>query len=276
MTSIIIYEIYGFCEGKRICYIGSTSNSLKMRMHGHKSGYNAWLKDESNTVSIYPYFLIYGFENFDIHELERCSLEERFIYEQKWIESTENINNVNAIYMGRSQLEAKYREEQRFYCYDCEKSFGNLSVLKNHYVSETHWKVIFPTKLEYNMTCNLMSWEKVLKKEEQRIRKNTKQAERCRTDEMKQKKQQYYIENVKGTEARKQVLQKYTSSEKGRLCHLRYRTSEKAKITLATRRAKDKDEKRFSCEICEISFCSNQKLKLHLTREIHFKKLDTV
>lgn len=47
---------------------------------------------------------------------------------------------------------------------------------------------------------------------------------------------------------------KYFSTEKGKLANARYRNSEKAKETLAAWRAKNKEEKRYYCEKCDVAF----------------------
>lgn len=74
-----------------IFYIGSTTKSLEERFKGHKSKYNTWLKNKTNTYcnGIFEYFEIYGINKFKIILLKEYNVknnEELRKLEQKQIE----------------------------------------------------------------------------------------------------------------------------------------------------------------------------------------------
>ena len=66
----IIYKI--ICKlDDSFCYIGSTYNVLSQRWRQHVKDYNKWKNNKKYYVSIYPYFLKHGVNNFKIIEIKK-------------------------------------------------------------------------------------------------------------------------------------------------------------------------------------------------------------
>tara|TARA_R110000772_G_C13171028_1_gene427049 strand:+ start:180 stop:800 length:621 start_codon:yes stop_codon:yes gene_type:complete len=70
-------------------YIGSTILTIEERFQLHKNEYIRWLDDkEVSCLSIYPFYKLYGIENFNIKiikEYQVCDRNHLFAYETLWI-----------------------------------------------------------------------------------------------------------------------------------------------------------------------------------------------
>lgn len=75
-------------------YIGMTTNTLTKRWQSYKCDYN---KDNHSKISIYPYMIKYGIENFKIlliKEYEVCDKQHLKVFETLWINKLNSINKV--------------------------------------------------------------------------------------------------------------------------------------------------------------------------------------
>ena len=99
----MIYRIICLPEPS-IQYIGSTFNQLKQRWSKHKQHYNEWKKKKRKSkLSIYPYFIKYGIENFKLVKIKEYRVyrehlkdnKHLHVYEQLWISKTKNVNLIN-------------------------------------------------------------------------------------------------------------------------------------------------------------------------------------
>ena len=104
-----IYQITDIGYNK--CYIGSTTESLSMRMARHRSDYKKFLNSGQKFISSFDLFNEYGVENCKIELIEyfKCdSLQELRKREGQVIKNTECVNKWVA---GRTQKE--YREDNK-------------------------------------------------------------------------------------------------------------------------------------------------------------------
>jgi hypothetical protein len=90
-----IYRLSSLVNDK--VYIGSTCNPLNVRMAQHILSHYAF-KSGNNSTRVSSYDII-DTEEYKIELLEECSIEERFIKEQKWIDTIKCINK-NSAYTG--------------------------------------------------------------------------------------------------------------------------------------------------------------------------------
>ena len=106
-----------------ICYVGSTTCTLRQRFSGHKSGYKIWLKNINyNQCMSYILFHNYGLENCTIQELCICnSLSELKEKEAFYIKSLDTINKVVPIINMES-----------CFCNICNKKYASYQSLWNH------------------------------------------------------------------------------------------------------------------------------------------------
>lgn len=106
-NSAKIYEIR--CKQTGLCYIGSTTNTLNLRLSDHISSYNKWLKDEAPYCSSFEVIKgdpeIYLLENFPCD-----SKRELFRREGKWQSILKNFI-VNKNISGRTYDE--WKEDNR-------------------------------------------------------------------------------------------------------------------------------------------------------------------
>jgi len=113
------------CESGKT-YYGSTIQTFKERLHGHKySGKNNTCKN---------------FINPKMELLETCKIEDRFIIERKYINNNECINKINPI-----RTEDEKKEQRR-------KASKNW-ILKNKEKEKERLKNIDQSKYRYKMTC---------------------------------------------------------------------------------------------------------------------------
>jgi DNA-directed RNA polymerase subunit RPC12/RpoP len=91
----IIYKIE-HKDNNKICYIGSTTKSIKSRYSAHKHKYGRWLlNDDYGKCEIYEYFKMYDIENFNITvlgEYKVINKKHLLVYEQLWMNKLKNIN----------------------------------------------------------------------------------------------------------------------------------------------------------------------------------------
>ena len=79
-----------------ICYVGSTTCTLRHRFSCHKSGYKIWLKNINySQCTSYILFHNYGLENCTIQELCICNslseLKEKEAYYIKWLDTINKV-----------------------------------------------------------------------------------------------------------------------------------------------------------------------------------------
>jgi group I intron endonuclease len=94
-----------------LVYVGSTFNILRQRWATHKASYKRGYK-----ISIYPYFLKYGIENFKMILIKEYQVENRAhmeAYEQLWINKLKPINKQCAFNLLKKEKEKKYNKEYR-------------------------------------------------------------------------------------------------------------------------------------------------------------------
>ena len=98
-----------------VYYIGMTINSLSKRWSSYKADYN---KDNYSKVSIYPYMIKYGFENFKILLIKEYNVVDKQhlkVFETLWINKLNPINKVasfNPLFKGtfKKRYYANYYE----------------------------------------------------------------------------------------------------------------------------------------------------------------------
>ena len=81
-------------------YVGSTIQTLSMRMSSHRANYKAWLKGTGNTCTIFYEFQKYGVEQFHIELVEDypCEREEQlYARENFFIRQEDCVNKQMAI-----------------------------------------------------------------------------------------------------------------------------------------------------------------------------------
>ena len=83
-----------------ICYVGSTTASLKSRWWSHKSKYNHSKKTNGRKCAIYEYFEKYGISQFKIiliKEYEVVDKKHILAYEQLWINRLKCVNKCDTL-----------------------------------------------------------------------------------------------------------------------------------------------------------------------------------
>lgn len=273
MTSftIIVYQIYHQDCSLNIRYIGSTKQQLYQRWNNHKIQYQQWIQEPNinRCISIYPYFKEYNINNFKYNELARYEVtdrKEQFQYEQEWIDKLDCVNKIRAISLPPEIQRELNRNEYKFYCEDCESVFSTNGHLQRHLNGEKHWRIIFPFDLNYNMNRSEMLWEKLERKEKQKLIKQQKLNEYRKTEEFK-KKDREYRSRPEVKQRMRENHRKHEKTEKGKETVKRYRQSEKGKETLRKQKEKIIEEKRYYCSICDWAFTSKQILTKHNTRK---------
>lgn len=91
-----VYKLYSIVNPLLI-YIGSTTKSLQVRLANHIIAWDSF-KRGLNKSKLSSYEIIESGE-YGIELLEECSIEERFIREQHYIDSS-NCCNLNSAYTG--------------------------------------------------------------------------------------------------------------------------------------------------------------------------------
>lgn len=121
-----VYRIVCLSNPELPPYIGSTFNELRHRWTQHKQDYQKYLKGgKFHNLSIYPYFSLYGIENFKIikikeylvyreHEKDRKHLS---VYEQLWLNKLKNLNkfrafNIKHIYFSNYDKNRKNKKKE--------------------------------------------------------------------------------------------------------------------------------------------------------------------
>jgi hypothetical protein len=117
-SKALIYKISS--NGKT--YYGSTVQSLKERMWGHKSKYNQWKNGKRIACASFKLFDEYGFENCSIElvELYPCASKVELLMREDWY--MDNNECINEIYAHRSQEQVK---EQKFEYHQTHKEQDN-------------------------------------------------------------------------------------------------------------------------------------------------------
>ena len=93
---INIYRLYSIVNPSLV-YIGSTSKNIQVRLSQHVIAWDSF-KTGANDKKISSYDIIESGE-YGIGLIETCSLEERFIREQYWIDNIKCVNK-NSAYTG--------------------------------------------------------------------------------------------------------------------------------------------------------------------------------
>lgn len=81
-----IYKI--ICRVSNITYVGATTQSIRNRWKGHKMNYKQWLNGNKSKTTIFPYYMRYGIENFQIVLIKSYDVVDRThlsVYEHLWI-----------------------------------------------------------------------------------------------------------------------------------------------------------------------------------------------
>jgi len=131
----IIYKI--ICKlDDSFCYIGSTYNVLSQRWRQHVKDYNKWKNNKKYYVSIYPYFLKHGVNNFKIIEIKKyrvCAANSRdkchlSVYELLHI--LKHKNCVNQVFpFNPLQKLTKQDYNKKFYINNKKKSINNKLII---------------------------------------------------------------------------------------------------------------------------------------------------
>lgn len=83
-----------------ICYIGSTTKTLKQRWQAHKNTFTAWCKDKSYTsIVIYKHMYEHGFDKFEMILIRECEIVDNYhlrAIEQLYINKLSTINVAKA------------------------------------------------------------------------------------------------------------------------------------------------------------------------------------
>ena len=118
-----IYKIY-YKLDPTIVYVGSTYVDILLRFSYHKNSYKMYLDGRSREISIYPYYTIYGHENFEIKKIKdylvyRENENDRkhiSAYEQLWINKLNCVNKKPAFnplkYFELREYNAKRKEDE--------------------------------------------------------------------------------------------------------------------------------------------------------------------
>ena len=105
-------------------YVGSTIQTLSLRMAGHRSAYNQWLAGKKNACAIFYEFQKYGIEQFHIELIEDypCEREELLLARENFfIRQEDCVNKQMAILTPeetkqyRKQYQHEHNEEIKEY-----------------------------------------------------------------------------------------------------------------------------------------------------------------
>ena len=238
-----IYRIICLPEPS-IQYIGSTFNQLKQRWSKHKQHYyefNEGKRKGRNRLSIYPYFNIYGIENFKLikikdyqvyreHEKDAKHLR---IYEQLWIAKTKNVNIVNAFSIKRI-TDRDYKKRNKEHIKQHNKEYYSRPEVKER-------------QKEYD--------KQYREEHKEELREKDKQYRKEHKEELREKSKQYY-ENNKNTLIQKQKEHYQNNKEYVKKYHKELYQKNKEKL---------KEKITCSCG----SIISNYSLNLHLKSQKH-------
>lgn len=118
------------------CYVGSTTHGVGERWRRHKEG------DENKTMSRIL-FERYGRENCKFMVMEICSLEERFIKEQWWLEHSVGAVNAKMAFLSEQvRCEEKLAYNKAY----CEENREKLLAQKKEYYQENRDTVLARVK----------------------------------------------------------------------------------------------------------------------------------
>lgn len=112
-----IYRIVGVSHPE-LQYVGSTMDELRYRWKSHKNQFKTWLtnKDKYVTMSIYPYFELYGIEDFMMLKIKQynvCDKKHLSAYEQLWMNKINCVNKYNALGGYKCKFFQKYENAMR-------------------------------------------------------------------------------------------------------------------------------------------------------------------
>ena len=106
-----IYQITDIAYTK--CYIGSTTESLSLRMARHRHHYRQFLKNNKNFISSYELFKEYGVENCKIQLIEYYKCDSLAELRKREGEHIKKTDCVNKRVEGRTQKEYKIDNKER-------------------------------------------------------------------------------------------------------------------------------------------------------------------
>jgi hypothetical protein len=102
--------IYIIKNGKMTPYIGSTTQSLKIRLQSHYYKKKTYENNKGNNCA--SFILLNGNETIEL--LEECEIADRFVREQHYIDTIPNCN-INAAYCTEEQRKAYDKEAAKAY-----------------------------------------------------------------------------------------------------------------------------------------------------------------
>lgn len=152
--NIKIYRIDNIIEPENF-YVGSTSErylSTRMNKHRHDA------KNRTKLSKLWRFMHEKGIDNFKISliaEHNVKSWDEQLQKEQHYIKLLNPTLNQQAAYNTKEEekqklkqaslnLRTRNRENNRFYCYDCDYSFSYKNRLADHLMGEKHWQNVMP------------------------------------------------------------------------------------------------------------------------------------
>ena len=135
-----IYKITSPSRG--LCYIGSTTQSLSMRMSGHRRHYKHWLKGKGNYCSS---FEVLQHEDAKIELIKKFSCKSKKELHEEEGKYIKEIECVNKYIPGRTIKE--YRKEKY------EKNKKEILKQRKEYRQKNKKKIAEKKKVKYNCFC---------------------------------------------------------------------------------------------------------------------------
>jgi GIY-YIG catalytic domain len=131
-----IYKIVNADES--ICYVGSTTQSLKVRWSGHKSDFKQWVKGNRNACCmIYHEFKKYGIDKFKMQLIKKIEYNDKcelLKLENHYISTRDCVNKITP-----------YKKKNIYYCLCGSQITNGVRFKERHFQTRTHQEYINST-----------------------------------------------------------------------------------------------------------------------------------
>ena len=220
----MIGRIYKIIHSQsKICYVGSTFNTLNIRWTYHKG--------PNNNCCISKYFKLYGIDQFKIiliKEYEVCDRKQLEAYEQLWISKLSTIEQFNTLCI-KKQLKKQYYESNKEHLSEKGKIYRlankeRISEQKKQYreVNKERLKERMKNWYESNKDKIKEQSKIYYESNKERLNEQKKQYREVNKERLKEQKKQYREANK--SKISEQKKQKYTCE-----CGLELNRSSKAR-----------------------------------------------
>lgn len=252
-----VYMIY-YTMDESICYVGSTTKTLKDRFVSHKEFYSTWLLKGGNKCAISTYFQTLGIDNFKIKLLKEYEVVDKHhlrAYEQLWLSNTACVNVNNAFRIKKLSTMAFY-----------EKNKEKRKEYSKEYYEENKDKVreYYKEYYENNKDRYASKYKNYYEENKDKVKEYQREYHRKYYEENKDR---YANKNKKYYEDNKDKVKEYYENNKGKMRE--YYKENKDKLKDYAKEYHKKNQNKFTCVSCNFASSQRGNYTKHLESKKH-------